>query len=48
MQLAAGLIAWAVMGRLLAPIARLREAAESIGEDELARRIPVRGRDDLS
>ncbi len=46
--LAAGLIAWAVMGRLLAPIARLREAAESIGEDELARRIPVRGRDDLS
>jgi two-component system, OmpR family, sensor kinase len=44
----AGLTAWAVMGRLLAPIVRLREAADSIGEDDLTTRIPVRGHDDLS
>lgn len=44
----AGLAAWAVMGRLLAPIAELRTAAEAIGEDDLSRRIPVHGRDDLS
>lgn len=44
----AGIVAWAVMGRLLSPISRLREAAESIGEADLASRIPVRGRDDLS
>jgi len=46
--LLAGLVAWAVMGRLLSPIARLREAADSIGEDDLTGRIPVRGSDDLS
>lgn len=44
----AGLAAWAVMGRLLSPIVRLREAADSIGEDDLTTRIPVRGNDDLS
>lgn len=44
----AGVAAWAVMGRLLSPIAELRAAAETIGEDELSRRIPVRGHDDLS
>lgn len=44
----AGLISWAVMGRLLAPIGALRRAAASIGERDLASRIPVRGRDDLS
>lgn len=44
----AGVAAWAVMGRLLSPIAELRAAAETIGEDDLTRRIPVRGHDDLS
>ena len=44
----AAVVAWAVMGRLLAPIARLRVAAETIGEHDLTSRIPVRGRDDLS
>lgn len=46
--LAAGLIVWAAMGRLLAPIAQLRRAAASIGEDDLATRMPVRGHDDLT
>ncbi len=45
---ASAVIAWAVMGRLLAPIGALRRAAASIGESDLASRIPVRGRDDLS
>lgn len=44
----AGVVAWAVMGRLLSPIAELRAAAETIGQDDLTRRIPVRGHDDLS
>lgn len=43
-----GVLAWGVMGRLLAPIARLRAAADSIGEHDLTSRIPVRGSDDLS
>ncbi|MCE1174541.1 MAG: ATP-binding protein [Propionibacteriales bacterium] len=45
--LAAG-VAWAIMGRLLAPIARLRETAESISPDDLSRRLEVSGHDDLS
>jgi signal transduction histidine kinase len=44
----AGLAAWAVMGRLLAPIARLRETAESISPDDLSQRLDVSGNDDLS
>jgi signal transduction histidine kinase len=44
----AGLAAWAVMGRLLAPIARLRETAESISPDDLSQRLEVAGNDDLS
>ena len=43
-----GAVTWLVMGRLLEPIAWVRRAAESIGEDDLETRIPVRGRDDLS
>ncbi len=44
----AGGVAWAIMGRLLAPIARLRETAESISPDDLSRRLEVSGHDDLS
>lgn len=46
--LVAGVVAWAVMGRLLAPIARLRETAESINRDDLSQRLDVSGHDDLS
>ncbi len=43
-----GAVAWLVMARLLEPITWVRRTAETIGETDLAARIPVRGRDDLS
>jgi signal transduction histidine kinase len=43
-----GLIGWVVAGRLLAPIRRLRIAAEDITAVDRGARIPVVGRDDVS
>jgi len=43
-----GGVTWLVAGRLLEPVAWLRQAAEQIGEEDLSRRIPVRGHDDLT
>ncbi|MEO8261224.1 MAG: ATP-binding protein [Pseudolysinimonas sp.] len=43
-----GLIGWLVAGRLLAPIRRLRLAAEDITATDRGTRIPVEGRDDVS
>ncbi|MFH5822046.1 sensor histidine kinase [Georgenia sp. AZ-5] len=42
------LLAWALAGRLLAPVRQLRETAEAITDTDLSRRIEVRGDDDLS
>jgi two-component system OmpR family sensor kinase len=45
--LAAG-VGWLVAGHLLAPLRLLRDAARTISESDLTRRIPVHGRDELS
>ena len=41
-------LAWFGVERLLRPIEQLRRATESIGEDDLTTRVPVKGRDDLT
>ena len=45
--LVTALAAWQ-SGRLLSPLRTLRETAEDIRETELARRLPVRGNDDIT
>jgi signal transduction histidine kinase len=40
--------AWAVAGRVLAPLGVLRETAQSITETDLTQRIAVRGRDEVA
>lgn len=42
------LVGWLVAGRLLAPLRRLRAAAEDITANERSIRIPVTGNDDVS
>jgi two-component system, OmpR family, sensor kinase len=44
----ASLLAWAVAGRVLAPLRVLRDTARSIGESDLTRRIPAEGNDELA
>lgn len=44
----AGATGWVVAGRVLAPIRDVRVTAEAIGESDLARRIVVRGNDDVA
>jgi signal transduction histidine kinase len=46
--LLASLLAWAVAGRVLAPLRVLRDTAHTIGESDLTRRIPVEGDDELA
>ncbi|MCF8572302.1 HAMP domain-containing histidine kinase [Gordonia sp. HY002] len=46
--LLAGIGAYLVSGRILAPIRLVRDAAAEINEKDLTRRIEVRGRDDVS
>ena len=41
-------LAWFAVERLLRPIEQLRRATESIGEEDLTTRVPVKGRDDLT
>lgn len=43
-----GLCGWIVAGRVLAPIRRVRETAESITESDLSLRIEVTGKDDVA
>ncbi|MGH3998969.1 MAG: HAMP domain-containing protein, partial [Pseudonocardiaceae bacterium] len=47
LALAAG-VSWIVAGQILAPVRLLHRAAAQIGEDDLTRRIPVRGNDDIA
>jgi two-component system OmpR family sensor kinase len=44
----ASFLAWAVAGRVLAPLRLLRDTARSISESDLTRRIPVEGDDELA
>ena len=46
--LLAGVGAYLVSGRILAPVRLVRQTAAEINEKDLTRRIPVRGRDDIS
>ncbi|MCX6466431.1 MAG: HAMP domain-containing sensor histidine kinase [Pseudonocardiales bacterium] len=46
--LLAGVASWIVSGQILAPLRLVRRTAEEITEDDLTRRIPVTGSDDLS
>jgi two-component system OmpR family sensor kinase len=46
--LLAGVGAYLVSGRILAPVRLVRQTAAEITEQDLTRRIPVRGRDDIS
>ncbi|MFI6094303.1 ATP-binding protein [Lentzea sp. NPDC051213] len=46
--LIAALIAWFVAGVILAPVRMVRQAAAEITEDDLTRRIPVSGNDDVA
>jgi signal transduction histidine kinase len=41
-------VAWLVAGQILAPVRTVRLAAARISEQDLTRRIPVHGRDDIS
>ncbi|WP_320775196.1 ATP-binding protein [Streptomyces sp. CRN 30] len=41
-------IGWVVAGRILLPVRLVRTAAAEITEQDLTRRIPVRGRDDVA
>lgn len=43
-----GLVGWLVAGRLLAPLRRLRVAAEQTTGSDRGQRIPVTGKDDVS
>jgi len=46
--LIASVLAWAVAGRILAPLRTLDETARSISETDLTRRIPVSGNDEIA
>ncbi|MGQ0841893.1 ATP-binding protein [Actinokineospora sp.] len=46
--LLAGGAAWVVAGQILAPVRLVRRAAAEITEEDLTRRIPVEGRDDIA
>lgn len=41
-------IGWAVAGRILAPVRLVRTTAAQLTEQDLTRRIPVQGRDDIA
>lgn len=45
---ASGAVAWLVMGRLLRPLRTLRRTAQEVTSTDLARRIPVEGKDELA
>nr|WP_049569850.1 ATP-binding protein [Streptomyces sp. SBT349] len=41
-------VSWAVAGSILAPVRLVRSTAAQLTEQDLTRRIPIRGRDDIS
>lgn len=41
-------VGWVVAGRILAPVRLVRQTAAQLTEQDLTRRIPVRGRDDVA
>jgi two-component system OmpR family sensor kinase len=41
------LMAWLLAGRMLVPVRRIREAADTISADDLSRRVPVDGPDEV-
>lgn len=43
-----GIVAWAVVGRLLRPLRLVRETVQQIGDTDLSGRVPVVGNDDVS
>ncbi len=43
-----GIVAWLVMGQVLRPLELLAATARQVGEDDLRRRAPVRGDDDVT
>ncbi len=43
-----GVAAWVVAGQILAPVRLVRQAAAQITEQDLTRRIPIDGRDDIA
>ncbi|MCI9888483.1 HAMP domain-containing histidine kinase [Micrococcales bacterium 31B] len=43
-----GIVGWVVAGQILLPIRTMRRTAAEISQDDLSRRIPVHGRDDLA
>ncbi|MDW5592841.1 HAMP domain-containing sensor histidine kinase [Conexibacter stalactiti] len=46
--LLASALAWLVAGRVLAPLRELRDTAREIGDEDLTRRIEVRGSDEIA
>ena len=46
--LVAAAVAWAIAGRVLAPLRDLARAADAVREDNLSERIPVEGRGELA
>jgi len=46
--LLAAIASWIVSGQILAPVRLVRRTAEEITEDDLTRRIPVSGNDDIA
>ena len=44
----AGVAAWVVAGQILAPVRLVRQTAAQITEQDLTRRIPVHGKDDIA
>lgn len=42
-----GMLGWLLVGRLLQPVRLLRRTAQTITEEDISRRIPVRTKDDL-
>lgn len=46
--LVAAAVAWAIAGRVLAPLRDLAQAADAVREDNLSERIPVEGRGELA
>ena len=41
------LMAWFLAGRMLGPVRRIREAADTVSADDLSRRVPVDGPDEV-
>src|SRR5699024_2290878 len=45
--LLAALMAWIIAGQMLVPVRRIREAADTVTAEDLARRVPAAGPDEI-